>query len=180
MGHFKYYEQISLGHFELFERDQIKTKNYPRMNFLDFGEFQITWLYYLCHVFEKFDITSGNTFVCIQSLKIIQLTFHNWIFRRWSLFDLQWWLSHDSAVLGSNQLIDATDRFWIRQQYSLSIYHQWYKLHPMFEWLNTMKSLWKSFKSRNSLISREQKSNWVWYTQCIKNIFGFFKRTWVT
>ena len=112
-------------------------------------------------------VTSGlnkNCNIFIQSLKIIKLTFGYWRIRRWSLFGPQWWLSHVHSVLGLNQPIDATGRYWIRQQYSLSNNHQWYKLHPMFESSNNPKFLWNSFYRWNPLIPSEKvqlRSTWV-------------------
>ena len=88
---------------------------------------------------------------------MIWLTFHHHL-RRWSLFDFRWWLSHVQDVLGLNQLIVATDRFWIEQQYSLYYHHQWYKLHPMFELMNNDEFLWNSFKIGNSWVTRKQNS----------------------
>ena len=100
----------------------------------------------------------------IWSLKLIKLTCYYWKIRRWSLFDLQWWLSHVQVVLDLNQPIDTIDRPWIQQQFRLYNNHQWYKLHPMFESLNTMKSLWNSFYRWNPLIPSEKvqlRSTWV-------------------
>ena len=75
-------------------------------------------------------------------------------------------------VLGLNQPIGATDRFWIEQQYSLYKYHQWYKLHPMFESSNNAKFLWNSFKTGNPLVTRKQNSvcESKWFLGCSKEL----------